>query len=61
VYQISGKLDNAFEFYDNFCCLTKRRKTKIMTRKKSEETQPIFEGLYLKNSWQVLVEVRNVK
>jgi len=39
VYQISGQLDNTFLFYDNFCCLTKRRKQK---RKKNEETQWSF-------------------
>jgi len=28
VYQISGQSDNAFAFYDNFCCLTKKKKNR---------------------------------
>jgi len=35
----------------------KKKKNKIkMTRKKNEETQPIFEGSYLGNTWHDLVD-----
>jgi len=49
VYQISGQLDNAFAFYDKFCCLPKRKKK--TKQKKTEETKPIFGGSYLENAW----------
>jgi len=58
VYQISGQSDNGFAFDENFCCLTKRRKT---NQKYPEETQPIFEGSYLGNTWRNLVEIWNVR
>jgi len=56
VYQISGQLENAFAFYDNFCCLTKRtkidkkkKKTK-QTKKKQRNSANFFEGTYLENT-----------
>jgi len=49
-----------FAFYDNFCCLTKRRETK-KRQEKNEENQPIFEGSYLGNAWCDLAEIWNVR
>jgi len=45
VYQISGQLDNALRFMTTFAVWQKKKKK--LTRKKNEETQPIFEGSYL--------------
>jgi len=53
VYQISGQSDNKFAFYDNFYCLTKRRKTN--QQKKQQEIKQRksanFEGSYVGNTW----------
>jgi len=48
-------LDNPFPLYGNFHTLTKRRK-----KRKNEENKPIFESLYLGNTWHDLVEIWNV-
>jgi len=47
-------IGNAFVFYNNFHTLTKRRR-------KNEETKPIFEGSYLRNTQCDLVEIWNVR
>jgi len=51
VYQISSQSDSALCF-DNF---------KTTTKKKNQETQPIFKGSYLRNAWHNLVEIWNVR
>jgi len=51
-YKISKELENAFVFNKNFHTLTKRRKIK-----KTQETKPIFEGLYLGIARCDLVEI----
>jgi len=53
VYKISRQSENPFPLYGNFHALTKRRK-------KDEETKPIFESSYFRNTCHDLVEIRNV-
>jgi len=57
VYQISRESDGPFPLYGNFHALTKRRKKK----KENDEIKPIFESLYLRNTWRDLVEIWNVE
>ena len=62
VCQISRQSDNAFEFYSSFCkCATRKRKIRRIRRKKNEETQPIFEVVYLGNARSDYAQIWNVE
>jgi len=76
VYRIQAKLGTKMCPYTTFMCtkfqgnqiirfrfmvtFIPRRKEEKNTRKKNEETKPVFESLYLGNSWRNLIEIWNV-